>query len=697
VAISDTLIDKLFDRRYRIIRRIGAGGMANVYLAEDEELGRRVAIKILNERYANDEQFVERFRREATAAAALSHPNIVSVYDRGAADGTYYIAMEVVEGKSLKELVQTRGRLAPRQAIEFTRQILAALRFAHRNGIIHRDIKPHNVLVGPEDRLKVTDFGIARAGASQMTEVGSIMGTAQYLSPEQARGGQVTAASDLYSVGIVLYELLTGQVPFSGDSPVEIAMKHVNETPRPPSSLVPRISRELDQVVLRAIAKNAVDRYQSAEDFDADLVRAVQGLPVARETVDAATTVLQGQPTEATRVVQATAPPRPPRPARPAIAYDPYGEPPRRKRRRALPWFLSLLLIAVVAGAAWYVYTQFREEVQAVEQVTVPLVATLTEEGARAKLTEAGLVPTVQKVANAEIEVGRVIRSEPREGVEVPPGTEVTIFVSAGPATTSVPELVGFAVEDAQDALDAAGLEWRVVEVFSARPPGTVVRQSPRPGEEATLGTVVTLRVSKGGEPAVVPNVLGADEETASATLEQAGFEVAIRPQESEEEPGTVLAQDPEPNAELEKGDTVTIFVSSGPGEPETGLVPQVVGLGPTDAETTLINAGFVVNTRTTPVTDPAAIGVVVDQAPDGDVEATVGSTVTIVVGEQAPEPPPPPPPPPPEPVPPPPEPVPPPAPPPSPPPEPVPPPAPPPAPPPEPPPVTPPPPTTTG
>src|ERR671918_623581 len=225
MSVSDTMIDTLFDGRYRIVRRIGAGGMANVYLAEDQELGRRVAIKILNDRHANDEQFIERFRREAKNAAALSHPNIVSIYDRGNAEDTYYIAMEFLDGRTLKELIVSRGAAPINVAIEYARQILSALRFAHRHGIFHRDIKPHNVMVDREGRLKVTDFGIARAGASQMTEVGSIIGTAQYLSPEQARGSPVDQTSDLYSLGIVLYELLTGSVPFSGDSPVEIAMK----------------------------------------------------------------------------------------------------------------------------------------------------------------------------------------------------------------------------------------------------------------------------------------------------------------------------------------------------------------------------------------------------------------------------------------------------------------------------------------
>src|SRR5437773_1939511 len=252
MAVTDTLINTLFDGRYRIMRKLGAGGMANVYLAEDQELGRRVAIKILNDRHANDDQFVERFRREAKNAAGLSHPNIVSIYDRGEAEGQYYMAMEYLDGRSLKELIVSRGPAPIPVSIDYARQILTALRFAHRHGIVHRDIKPHNVLVDAEGRLKVTDFGIARAGASQMTEAGSIIGTAQYLSPEQARGAPVDESSDLYSTGVVLYELLTGAVPFTGDTAVEIAMKHLSHVPAAPSTIRPEIPHDLDLVVLRA-------------------------------------------------------------------------------------------------------------------------------------------------------------------------------------------------------------------------------------------------------------------------------------------------------------------------------------------------------------------------------------------------------------------------------------------------------------
>ncbi|HET9546077.1 MAG TPA: protein kinase, partial [Gaiellaceae bacterium] len=369
MSATDTLINTLFDGRYRILRKLGTGGMANVYLAEDEDLGRRVAIKILNDRYASDEAFTERFRREAKSAAALSHPNIVSIYDRGDADGRPYIAMEVIEGKSLKELIVGSGPLPISEAVAYAKQILSATRFAHRHGIIHRDIKPHNILLGHEDRLKVTDFGIARSGASQMTEVGSIMGTAQYLSPEQARGAPVTAASDLYSVGIVLYEMLTGKTPFNGETPIEIAMKHVNDPPRPPSEHRPDIPPELDQVVLRALSKDIHERYGSAEEFSADLDRVEAGLPVSPETTAAATAVLTGaDATAATQVLRDEAGTRVmPRgtaaPARRPPTYPPdYGYEPPRKRRRWVPWLLVLLFAAAAIAAGWYVYSRVQDE-----------------------------------------------------------------------------------------------------------------------------------------------------------------------------------------------------------------------------------------------------------------------------------------------------------------------------------------------
>ena len=353
MAAGDPLIDTLFDGRYLIIRKLGSGGMANVYLAADQELGRRVAIKILDDRHARDEQFVERFRREAQNAAGLSHPSIVSIYDRGDSEGTYYIAMEYVEGRTLKELLVARGPSPLGIAIDYTRQILSALRFAHRNGIVHRDIKPHNVIVDGEGRVKVMDFGIARAGAaSQMTEAGSIIGTAQYLSPEQARGAPVDQTSDLYSTGIVLYELLTGSVPFTGETPVEIAMKHLSQAPVAPSAHRPEIPRDLDYVVLRALAKDPADRYHSAEEMDSDLERIARGIGVSAETAEAATTVLSKTDVgeAATTIGPAAVTSTTYTPGR----YYEYDEPPRK--RTIWPWLLALVLIAGGLVGGWFAY-----------------------------------------------------------------------------------------------------------------------------------------------------------------------------------------------------------------------------------------------------------------------------------------------------------------------------------------------------
>ena len=316
MATIDERRGTIFAGRYRLERKLGGGGMADVWLAEDQELGRKVAIKMLHDRYANDTQFVERFRREATHAAGLSHPNVVSIFDRGEAEGSYFIVMEYVEGRTLKELIVTRGPCPVPVAISYVRQVLAALRYAHRNGIVHRDIKPHNVLVDHEGRVKVADFGIARAGSSQMTEAGSIIGTAQYLSPEQARGAPVDESSDLYSTGIVLFELLTGKVPFTGETPVEIAMKHLSQVPPAPSSIRPEVPHDLDLVVLRALAKEPADRYRSAKEMDRDLELVGRGDAVGPETEEAATMVLRGESTAATTL-----------PAAPG----------RLRRRRALP------------------------------------------------------------------------------------------------------------------------------------------------------------------------------------------------------------------------------------------------------------------------------------------------------------------------------------------------------------------------
>ncbi len=626
MAVSDTLINELFDGRYRIVRKLGTGGMANVYLAEDEVLGRRVAIKILDDRHAGDDQFVERFRREAKNAASLSHPNIVSIYDRGEAEGTYYIAMEFLDGRSLKELIVARGPAPIQIAIDYARQILAAIRFAHRHGIVHRDIKPHNVLVDGEGRLKVTDFGIARAGASQMTEAGSIIGTAQYLSPEQAKGAPVDQSSDLYSVGVVLYELLTGVVPFSGETPVEIAMKHLSRVPDPPSSKRAEIPRDLDLVVMRALAKDPSERYQSADEMDADLRRITRGMAISPATEEAATAIIaRPPPTAATEVVPTM---REPVPYAPPAAYYDYDEP----RRRAIwPWLVALLFVAAAVVGGYFLYDQIQQQLSGTKTVAVGNYVGIREIAAVQKIREAGLRPQPVRQYSDTVDETYVIRQSPQPGDRTQKGNFVTIYTSLGPKKTKVPRIVGQPLASALSALRDATLTWRVVEVNSDEDEGTVVSQKPTAGASVRENARVTVGVSKGPQPIIVPTVIGSSFASASSALQAKGFAVARGPDvESDEPEGTVVSQSPDAGTFQVPGATITLRVSKGP---TTTSVPDVTTLAQADAVQQLRASGFRVSIQTEDVSDPTQDGIVQSQTPAGAAQAKPGSTVTITVG----------------------------------------------------------------
>jgi eukaryotic-like serine/threonine-protein kinase len=625
----DTLINMLFDGRYRIVRKLGSGGMADVYLAEDEELGRRIAIKILNDRHANDEQFVERFRREAKNAAGLSHPNIVSIYDRGEAEGTYYIAMEYLDGRSLKELVVARGPLPIQDAIDATRQVLAALRFAHRKGVVHRDIKPHNVMADADGRLKVTDFGIARAGVSQMTEAGSIIGTAQYLSPEQARGAPVDQRSDLYSVGVVLYEMLTGTTPFSGESPVEIAMKHLSDPPRPPSVERPDIPPDLDMVVLRALAKNPDDRFQTAEEMNAELERVSRGAGVTTETADAATAVLSGTALSAapTSIIP---PRRPPATTRPGYRY---AEPPPR-RRPFWPWLLALLLVVLAAVAGWYAFGEIQDALSGGSTASVPFVVAQREDLAVANILEKGLVPEVHREPHETVKVGLVFEQSPDGGVRVDKGGVVDIRVSTGPPRVEVPNVVGRSRDDAIALLIEAKLKPKPREVFSKEEPGTVIAQHPVAGESVLQGTNVQINISKGVQPLTVPNVVGQQYDAAAGQLQGQGFAVARRDVDSIQPKDTVIDQQPKGGGSLARGGTVILYVSKGPKE---STIPDVTSQDEAAATEALEQSGFTVDVQEQDTTDPNQDGIVLSQDPPGNTRAKPGTTVTIVVGRLVP------------------------------------------------------------
>ena len=583
MATIDERRGTIFAGRYRLERKLGGGGMADVWLAEDQELGRKVAIKMLHDRYANDTQFVERFRREATHAAGLSHPNVVSIFDRGEAGGSYFIVMEYVEGRTLKELIVTRGPCPVPVAISYVRQVLAALRYAHRNGIVHRDIKPHNVLVDHEGRVKVADFGIARAGSSQMTEAGSIIGTAQYLSPEQARGAPVDESSDLYSTGILLFELLTGKVPFTGETPVEIAMKHLSQVPPAPSSIRSEIPHDLDLVVLRALAKEPADRYRSAKEMDRDLELVGRGDAVGPETEEAATMVLRGESTAQTSVQ--------PRPAG-------YGGDERYRAyegqvktgRAWWPWLVAAAAAIALGIGGWLLYDNIRDQIDANEPVAVNIYTGILEQKAVALIDADGFEHNVRRLPNADVQPGYVYQQDPEPGTKQPRGSIVTILVSSGKPKVTVPSLVGKSRDAAVAELTRLQLEPNVVQVSSSQQANQVTAQNPKPGVVVVAGSSVRINVSSGPKPVAVPSVIGQSYDSAAAQLQSAGFTVGRVDVDSDQPAGQVVDQSPPGNSTASNGSSVTLSVSKGP---TTVTVPDVSLQTVAGARATLRAAGF--------------------------------------------------------------------------------------------------------
>jgi serine/threonine-protein kinase len=579
--------------------------MADVYCAEDLQLGRRVALKLLYRRFAEDEEFVERFRREASSAAGLQHPNVVAVFDRGEFDGTYYIAMEFLEGRSLKQLVRQEGALEPDRAIDLVVQILKAARFAHRRGIVHRDIKPHNVIVDDEGRGKVTDFGIARAGASDMTETGSIMGTAQYLSPEQAQGHPVDARSDLYSIGVVLYELLTGRVPFDAESAVTIALKQVSEEPVPPSHYNPAVSDQLEDVVMRALQKDPAFRFHDAEEF-------IVALEQARGIVGGSGSG------EYTRVAPHTGT----YPGLPGAVAE--LEEADRRNLRWLWWLLLLLALIGIGIGAYVLLTP--------KKLSVPDVVGRRSATAAQILQNEGFEVNVENVRSDDVPADRVTTQRPQPKQEADEGSTVTIIVSSGPGDATIPFVRGSPQDEATKKLKAAGFKVDVRKEYNDEvAKGKVIETSPAQGQQLTRGTAVTLVVSRGPRQVEVPDVVGKNRDDAERVLEGAGLQVSITEREDEDkDPGTVLDMSPAAGTQMQKGATVTLTVAKAPPQVK---VPDVIDRPYSDAKAALQQAGFRVRRHLEPVDTQDRDKVVLDQDPSPDEKRDKGSLVVLTVG----------------------------------------------------------------
>jgi eukaryotic-like serine/threonine-protein kinase len=564
--------------RYELGELLGRGGMAEVRRAVDQRLGRSVAVKQLRTDLATDPTFQARFRREAQSAAGLNHPTIVAVYDTGeevdplTGVAVPYIVMELVEGSTLRDVLKDGRKILPERALELTQGVLDALSYSHKAGIVHRDIKPANVMLTSNGGVKVMDFGIARAVAdtsATMTQTAAVIGTAQYLSPEQARGETVDSRSDLYSTGCLLYELLVGRPPFVGDSPVSVAYQHVRETPLPPSQLDPEISPEIDAVVLKALAKDRSERYQSAKEMKDDISRLLAGQQTTAQQATAVVPLAAGAMAanaydDATHV--ATPPTFVP-PVGPEGPEEEYEEEEPRKSRVGLAILVTALIVAALGLGGWGLYRMLSPS--GAETVEVPLVVGFTEEDARKQLTDNQLLVEVKKVNGDEESKGRVTAQDPVENTPVPVNSTVTITVNDGPKTATIPNnLVGKDVKDVVNALE--DLNFSNVKKVAAKSentdtkPGEVTSISPKEGTTIPLDNKITVRYATGKSK--VPNFDGVSRAAAIRMAEEAGFgEPQFVERESSQPAGTVIAQSPRAGANIDRDTTIRLVLATTP------------------------------------------------------------------------------------------------------------------------------------
>ncbi|MDX3128857.1 Stk1 family PASTA domain-containing Ser/Thr kinase [Streptomyces europaeiscabiei] len=626
--------------RYELGQVLGRGGMAEVYLAMDTRLGRTVAVKTLRADLARDPTFQARFRREAQSAASLNHPAIVAVYDTGEdyIDGVSipYIVMEYVEGSTLRELLHSGRRLLPERSMEMTIGILQGLEYAHRNQIVHRDIKPANVMLTRNGQVKVMDFGIARAmgdSGMTMTQTSAVIGTAQYLSPEQAKGEQVDARSDLYSTGCLLYELLTVRPPFIGDSPVAVAYQHVREEPQPPSVFDPEITPEMDAIVLRALVKDPDYRYQSADEMRADIEACLDGQPVAATA--AMGSVGYGgypddQPTTALRADAGATTMLPPVGPDDGYGYDDrQGRRRQQKKNNTSTILLVLAGVLVLIGAILIGMWMFPGNDAGNDTLKAPNFVGQSEADAKQAATNVDLKVTTTKDECENQKTGNVCEQTPKADTDVKKGDTIALVISTGAPKVAIPNVIDRDIDKATQMLEDKGMQVETKSTESSEDAGTVLSQDPDPGTELEKGSTVTLEVAKAEEKATVPTVAGRSCDAAKAQME-ANDLVGTCTEVETDDPnlvGKVVATNPEAGSELNKGDTVTIQIGkAAEKEEQKAKVPNVVGQTVGQAKQILQAAGFT-NIQFANGSDQSDTAFVTDQDPDGGNDADPAQT----------------------------------------------------------------------
>lgn len=599
-ASPDRMVAGSIGDRYEITGLIASGGMGSVFRARDSVLDRTVAVKVLKAG-TEDQEFAERFRTEATNAARLSHPNIVQVYDFGTDDGQPYMAMEFVDGQSLREILSARGPLRPEMAARIAGQVATALEHARRAGIVHRDVKPENILITTDGQVKMADFGLSRALAeSKITQAEVIMGTAHYLAPEQVQGDHTDHRADLYALGVVLYEMLTGRTPFSGDSPVVIAYKRVAEDVPSAMALNPGVPRELDIVVARATARDPSERYGTPAEMAA-------ALRDAAPRFDTGELGLLVHHTEAIPIA-----------GQQTITVIRRGERTRKRSRTRRRWALLALILSLIAATVYVGTNRFTP-------VMVPGVEGLTQEEAKATLGALGFIVDESLQNHPTVAAGHVIDQDPPGDTEIRNGSTVFLTVSLGPTLIGVPEVTGKTFQEAARMLDDKGFEVVRRDVFHPSVKKLhVISQDPNPGILFEEGSTVTVRVSKGPELVAVPDVVGDPVEAARADLERLGFAVEVGEKHHDTiAAGTVLSQKPAADQQIEKGETVSLVVSKGPPMVK---VPDLYCMTRAQAEDIAAGQGFEIEFS-------GNAPRVVDQSPAADQQAAKGSTITAFMG----------------------------------------------------------------